>query len=131
MTTSYHKKVKQEVKQKLEKITYYEACESGFIAHNDKECPYVANIGDTISGGSNKYMELANFSEKPVMLKPGYNTVRNGWAQHIVCPPRSNIRMNYGGSPHDFAQYVIEELHEVEETPLFYFKSRVNFRGGV
>lgn len=79
------------------------------------------SIGSHLSGGSTWHKAVSNFTEYPLLLKRGYSTTANGWADDIICPPKATIRRRSTGGPRDFSSYVIEPLVELPDG--------VNFRG--
>jgi|SRR5579859_7731560 len=102
---------------------YYEVHGYEILPH-EGEISYPA-IGDVLNGGSTILKAIANFTNYPILVKSGYDTVANGRAEDIVCPPKANIRLHTSGGPRDFAGWVVEPLQEIADA----FMTEVNFRG--
>ena len=76
----------------------------------------IPQVGDTLRGGGAWHRRISNYTDLPILLKSGYDTVANGRAQDIVCPPRATIQKITLGSARDFAVYKILPLQGTEKS---------------
>ncbi len=75
-------------------------------------------IGAILSGGSTIELAKGEYKANPtsedVLLKKGYSTVANGYADDIVIPAGMGIRRLTNGGPSDFARYEIVSLETAQ-----------------
>lgn len=72
---------------------------------------YMAKPTDSLRGGQTIVsLPYENHTEEPHLLKRGYRTSANGYADSITCPPHCRILCTFGGNAMSFARYQVEPI---------------------